>query len=299
MHIAYAKQDSVKLHQKALQYMAAENYKKAIPLYNKLIRLNDSNESYYYFRSACYHKIADYPNAIADVQKAMQLHPSTFDYLYQCTYIHYLAKDYKTTLRYCDSSMQIASNDYERFLVYFQYGLTLQKAKDYEGSILNFNKAMEFDYADLELNNDLANSYMGNKQYEMAASLYSKVLAVDTNNRYAMLNMACILHLQNKEQEAIDAFNAFLVKFPNDDEGYANRGISRYIVEGIEAGMQDFEKAISINKNNVLARTNRGIGNWHRKKIKKACKDIEFAYENGKDEPFYDELTKTYNTYCQ
>lgn len=129
----------------------------------------------------------------------------------------------------------------------FQQGIDKLSAKDYQGAIELFTKALEANPKDAEAYYNRGVAYAQLKQYEKAIADYSKVLELNPEDVEAYDNRAIARAELEDYAGAIADYTQVLQRKPNDADAYYNRGLSYAQLEGSqEKAIADLQKAAEL-----------------------------------------------------
>jgi lipoprotein NlpI len=136
---------------------------------------------------------------------------------------------------------------------FYESGVARVKQGDYEGAIVDFDRAIEADGANP--------SY-----YAARGNAKTNTGAVD---------------------DAIADFTKAITLDPSRRVPYINRGVARLDKGDIEGAVADYTKAISLDPKNAAALSNRGCAKWQKGDVDGARNDFQQALQLATDEGAY------------
>lgn len=147
-------------------------------------------------------------------------------------------------------------------------------------SLFNYKKAIEIEFENSELCNNIALSYYGNQEYQKAITYLSNFILNSRNNSYQFyLRGLCYLNLEDN-RKAINDFNiAIKNEISNELKAlyYTSRGIAYYNLNEIDNSIKDYTYSISLDSLNTDNYINRGVAFRLKKQFYKALEDYEQA----------------------
>ena len=91
------------------------------------------------------------------------------------------------------------------------------------------------------------------KKYDEALKSFKNILALDSNNTFAMDRIGLILYNLGKEKDAIKYFDKSLAIDPNNTATLNSKGLARGILGNHTAALDSFDKALLIDPNSLDA----------------------------------------------
>ena len=143
--------------------------------------------------------------------------------------------------------------------VYKNLGLVYKRQKNYNMTIVNYEKALKLSPDDTDLKKDLASCYHLQEDYEKALKYYNDVLAVTPDDYDVKLNKAIVLHAMKKYEDAIAMYNDLLTVKNSDivqnnlTEAYVAQGHEDLKIHNYSKATDEFLKAISRGTKDSMA----------------------------------------------
>jgi len=132
---------------------------------------------------------------------------------------------------------EVSVSDKKAALKLYDEGMDVYRAKDFEGAMKKFKKAIKKDRNFAYAYDMVGISYRRMDDYKNALKYYNKSLKLDPEGRMPLMNIPIAYALMNDYEKAIEGYLKFMEVFPDDPEGFY--GIGRiYHVQG------DYENAL-------------------------------------------------------
>ncbi len=177
-------------------------------------------------------------------------------------------KFYKEGLKYIDNGNYKEAASYfskaialkeDRAEYYIDYGMTLIMLNENKEAILNFDKAI-LDKENIIVNKNNKLAYRGKGiayfklfQYKEAIEQFDKALSL---NELSNLDEDILYYKGSAEEksglyeDAIKTYTVLIENSPSDDTAYNSRGYAYGKLHEFDKGLADYDKAISLKKNN-------------------------------------------------
>ena len=213
-------QDFYYYAKRGLDYFSRNQYKQAIPEFNKAIELNPNYDELYLHRGCCYRRLNKFEPAIRDFNKTAELNPRNVLAYYDLGELYSVGlRQQETAIQYYDKAIEL--NTYHRDS-YLNRGYAYLNLGKWERAIPDLNKSIEIQPSSLAYN-----------------------------------NLGICYHKLSRFDEAIKSFDKALELNPNYADVYNNRGNVYYDLSQFERAIQDFNKTLSLNPNHDFAKNNR------------------------------------------
>ncbi|SEQ05235.1 tetratricopeptide repeat protein [Flavobacterium urocaniciphilum] len=178
----------------------------------------------------------------------------------------------------------------------FNESIRFCKLDDHKNVILNLDKYIVLDSTNFDIYYRRGYSKLMIKEYESSIVDFNKALFLNQNHQGSLYNKAVALKEINKRDEAVDCLNKLIELNPNEFNVYLRRGEIFFDKELFDKALSDFLIADKLNPNynhtvNLLALTH-----YFKKNYKEAL--IGFNKVVEKDELFYKVYENRANVYC-
>jgi len=167
---------------------------------------------------------------------------------------------------------------------YFKNGSAKYELKNYNGAILDLNKAIELDSVSAYAYYLRALSYSNLNKTEQASTDFNRAIRLDPKFKDAYFNRAYYIHQQNGEyKKAIEDYNTFIGLKPSKYVAFAlnNRGWSEYKLGMLDKALEDINSSIRKNAENPLAYKNKAVIYFSMDSLDAACDFYQKAVQLG------------------
>lgn len=143
---------------------------------------------------------------------------------------------------------------------YFNRGIWLAEAKEYDAAILDYSKAIELDFEVLDSLYNRSVAYRDKEDYNSALADLKRYLELDERSSDAFAQRAFIYEMLENEAEAFKDYEKAIKLDPKNHYAINGRGNIYFSRENIDKAIADYSKAISIAP---LVSSYYLIGRWH------------------------------------
>ncbi len=297
------------------QELIKNNYPKAISYLNYSIQTRPDHYEAYFFRGVAKYYLDDYYGAEQDYNNAIEMFPPDKRfYIFRAMVrdkqfnIDGAFKDYNTAL----------SIDSGYAMVYFNRSLTYLRLHDYKNSLKDANEAIKLKINEVNIYLIRGAAHSGLEEYSEAIYDFNKVLAnnpfnfnafiyraialmslssldsammdlnfvidMDSTNSLAIYYRAiCKMKMEKIEEALIDLDKVISIS-PYNSLAYYYKGVLlNEKEEGSKEALSCFNKALSLDSDNILILYARGINKYQQKKYKEAMEDMNSLLKIYKD----------------
>ena len=220
-------------------------FQEAVDLYTKH-RRSHNNANTHFNRALAYYKLGMNEAAIEDYTVVLKHDPTDFEAWHNRSLAYRKQGDLKKAL--LDSKKTIELNpDYEK--AYNTIGLCYFSLKQYEEAIENYNQGIKLKKSDLFYYNR-ALAYQELKQFDRAVIDFTSAINLSENIEYYWARANSLYSNKNYKKSLVDYGTA--IEFDDSIASlFYNRGLSYYFDYQDELALKDFQKALSLEPNDV------------------------------------------------
>ena len=178
---------------------------------------------------------------------------------------------------------EIINKDPDNYKAYFYRGVLNQKNVEFAKALEDYGKAAELNPRDA-----LTYAYTGrlfivmNGDLKSAKQNFDKALSIDPNNREAQMGVGMMLMFTEDYGDAKIFFDKLIASIPNVNSAknadlFQERGFAHYYVGDFKRSLEDFNKAIEMDPDNLHMTTNyagRAMAYYHLGQLDKAVDDV-------------------------
>ena len=179
------------------------------------------------------------------------------DYGKYCTWTQ--AERYKKLIEIQALLEEAGQTEARKAQLWFERGLLLAAAREYEKAILSWDKALEFKPDYHEAWNNRGNALFNLGRYEEAINSFERALEIKLDYDAAWYNRGIALGNLGRYEEAINSYDKALEIKPDKDAAWNHRGIALGNLGRYEEAITSFDKALEIKPDYDAAWYNRGI----------------------------------------
>ena len=170
---------------------------------------------------------------------------------------------------------------------------------NYSGVIEDCQKVLEKDTVNMDALNNMALAYSESGQPDSALPILYKIVSLDSNKFYAVMNIGYVLLSKERYEEAISWLDKAVRIDSKEAFSYSNRAYAKLKLGRLNEAMSDINKSISLDKTNSYAFRNRALIFLEMDKKDKACDDIASAITLGFREKYGKEVDDLKSKYCK
>lgn len=143
---------------------------------------------------------------------------------------------------------EVSLSDKKSARKFYDKGMELYRAKDFNGSKKQFTKATRKDPNFAWAWDMLGISLRNLEEYDKAIEAYDRSIELDPKGRMPLMNKPIAYSLNEQNDEAIKAYEDFITIFPEDPEGYYGIGRIYHILEDYGKAVDNTMKAYLLYK---------------------------------------------------
>ena len=253
-----------------------EEYDDAIADFDKSLEINQDYANAYTNRANAKSNIYDYDGAFVDYAKAIELKPKNIDAFINRASSYFDLKDYEKA--FCDYDYAIKLEPLNPDCYYCR-GTKYNELEKLELALADYNRAIDIDTCYSKGYNGKGMINGQNQQYNEAVEDFTKAIELDPLYTDAYSNRGFAkLHLGQYDIALIDYDRAVELN-ATDWNIYFRRGIVKSQLTKNESAIKDFDKAIELKPDSTETYCCRGIAKGQLKMYKEAGEDFAKVLE--------------------
>ncbi|MBN8568859.1 MAG: tetratricopeptide repeat protein [Ignavibacteria bacterium] len=228
-----------------------KEYQRAFNLGEQLQnRFISKDYSLYKFQLECLEKLNDLEGQLTYYNRLIKLDSTEFSYYVNRGIVKGMMKNYEKA--HSDFNKAKTLNDTVS-TVYFNIGATYTQEEDYEKAIIEFKKALKLDSSDYNNYSSIAESYLQLGDIKNAKVAFNKYLEFETTNASVYANLGVLYKRKNMLDSAIYFLNKSISINSLNQIAFFNRGICYDEKNEHEKAVNDFTEAIKLDSSYYLA----------------------------------------------
>ena len=258
---------------KAQSYIANNQEENAIPFLNSILEAKPTHREALLLRAKAFNNLQLFDKALVDYNGLAEIIPNNPEIFYargvtryQMEQFHLAIEDFMQVLALpgaetqtaffkmdpaTNSSIEISTMSTIKSDVWNYIGLCYLKVGKHDKALNAFNEGLRLsaNSSDLYVNRGLTHEKIG--MMENAWKDYNSALSIDPANQRASYNALRIKMGYDEESNMIEALSSFISENPELGEGYSARGLHYYGLGKYNLALEDFEKAMEFDADNV------------------------------------------------
>ncbi|MBN2373579.1 tetratricopeptide repeat protein [bacterium] len=261
---------------KALAFFEDNKYEEAIPLFEKVLKLNPGDTEAYIALGQIYDVLGDNEKSIKALEKALTLEPDNLRIYIQLGVSYMKAGKYNEGLDVFKKALDFNPRCKE---AHFNTGLYHFQQQEWPKAKDSFIKTLKLDPGDAAAHNYLSVVYQREGDLANAMSEAEAVLEKDPENITALLNLGSIYHATNKIKEAQDALEKAVKIKPDFGKAHYFLGLVYFQQNRLQDAIGSFNKAIQYDSDRAEAHFNLGYIYMEKKELQKAVEEFKAALD--------------------
>ncbi|MDN5204167.1 tetratricopeptide repeat protein [Fulvivirgaceae bacterium BMA10] len=271
-------QEQFELGKKAL---GKDDYVMAITHFDACIREDPYFKDAYFSRAMAKESLDDLEGALLDYNILLHMQPDLREALFSRGVLRYKQEQYEYALPDFENLLELPTGETQA--VFFQLsssnsgigsistmetmqaeiqnylGLTNTKLERYPQAIAHFNKAININNRnpDYLVNRGMAKE--GIRDFNGAEDDYQKAIQLNPDHSLAKYNLSLIAGESLSGFESIDFYSDIIDSDPSFHQAYVQRGLAKFNLNDMQGALSDFNKALSLEPDNIVALFNRGL----------------------------------------
>lgn len=228
-------------------YIKASDDEKALPFYERIVKLNPVNVDAYNNMGGIYRRLKRYDESIAILNKALGFNKNISDVKYNLGFTYKLMGKNDEA---CDCFEYVISENPNDVLAYNHLGSIYATKKDYQKSISIYKRGLQVDPNHPILQYNLARSYVATNADLDAFKAFEAALRAKPSWKDAVKEYSALLNKYSRTKESCEVIQKAINLYPTDGHLYYLLGKSFLVQTDYESAVKSFEKAISLDKTN-------------------------------------------------
>ena len=214
-----------------------------------------------YFRSASLHLRAnEFAEALADYNKVIELDPTHTEALFYRLMAMNNLDPKGEPIKDWNRIIELAPGYKLIWVIYLQRANYRARIGEFDGSIADINKALEFTPNNGSAYHLRSYSYMMKGNLEAAYADYKKSVELKTTLQNPLLTRGYVFKVRREFERALADYNMALTWKPDDAIAYVDRGTVYVLMGKIDLGLQDIKKGMNIDRISIVERAVEGFG---------------------------------------
>jgi len=214
-----------------------------------------------YFRSASAHLMAnEFAEALADYNKVIELDPTHTEALFYRLMTLNNLDPLAEPIRDWNRIIELAPRYKLIWVIYLQRANYRARIGEFDGSIEDVNKALEFTPNNGSAYHLRSYSYMMKGNLEAAYADYKKSVELKTTLQNPLLTRGYVFKIRREFERAVADYTMALEWKPNDAIAYVGRGTTYVLMGKIDLGLEDIKKGMTIDRISIVERFVEGFG---------------------------------------
>ena len=259
----------------------------AIDWMKKAIAADPQLTSAYIYLAEYYARRYDFSSATAVLAKIQRLQPNSYEVYRGLANVELIRNNYNGALQYGQRSLKLYETDLETYLIMAKANMGLRKFQDaqrfaaraieldynnieaqslygkseaglrgiesgvsYMRGLINrfvITKGQQVPQAAIEFRISLGDIYMMDERYMSAEENYQQAIALDPDNKKALVGLAKSLQAQNQQARSLEAFLRAAVLDPSDADPIFYSGNLYAEVGKLKEALKQYERVLKIN----------------------------------------------------
>ncbi len=195
----------------------------------------------------------NFKGAVQYGQRALKLYETDLDTYLIMAKANIGLRNFQDAQRFAARAIELDFNNIEAQILYgkSEAGLRgVDAGARYMQALINryiINKGQQIPQAAIDYRVALGEIYLTDERYGLAEETLEQSIALDPNNKRALVNLAKVLQAQNQQARALEAFLRAAVLDPSDAEPIYDSGYLYADVGKIKEALKQFERVLKIN----------------------------------------------------
>jgi tetratricopeptide (TPR) repeat protein len=171
--------------------------------FETVVKYKSDDATSWFYLASCYDNLDDFLHAKTAYQEVINLRENYMDAYKNLGVVFIKDQEPDKALELAQKAITMVQDDY---LFYYLAGTSLLAMKEFQKSIEYFEKAISINPEHAQLYNNLGTAYLSLGNYPLAYENYIKSSTIDPRDSITFYNIASILQIQHKHEEACEFF---------------------------------------------------------------------------------------------
>lgn len=237
-----------------------QNIEKAIALLNDAVKLDKSSAELYKARGDAYFSAHQYSKALADFTHALQLNPDAKNVLASRGKVFHQLRQDEDAIRDYTEYLNFSPDNPE---ILVDRAISRWSLNESDAALSDLNRALEVrpEYVPAYITRSAV--FQKSNNYKDARRDALKALRLSPNNHVAMNNLGWIEYRSGNLVEARKILDKVIAISPRYAEAYSSRGDIRFDGADVKGAIDDYEHALALDRNNRSAITGKAYALKH------------------------------------
>jgi tetratricopeptide (TPR) repeat protein len=259
----------------------------AIDYMKKAVSADPQLTAAYVYLAEYYARRFDFQAATQILTKAQRLQPNSYEVYRGLANVELIRNNFKGAVQYGQRALRLYETDLDTYLIMAKANIGLRNFQDaqrfaaraieldfnnieaqslygkseaglrgvdsgarYMQALINryiINKGQQVPQAAIDYRVTLGEIYMTDERYSPAEETLEQAIALDPNNKRALVNLAKVLKAENQQARALESFLQAAVLDPSDAESIFDSGYLYADVGKTKEALKQFERVLKIN----------------------------------------------------
>lgn len=280
------------------KYLEQKKYKNAVLNFTKTINENDHISDYYLQRGLAFWGLMDRQKGYDDFTSAIKYDYTSGEAYFYRAMIFMSEYMYLEAINDFDMLIKYPPNDSLLYLGYLKRGESKGSIMDYNGSLEDCNKFLQYDSCNREALNTIALAKNDLKQPEEALGFLYKSLKHYPGDTLTIANIGFINLSLERWDSAFKYLDLASKLKPKQAFTYSNLSFVKMKKGDLTGALKDVNYSLALDPENSWAYRNRGLIYGELKQNERSCEDFHMAVKKGFTERYGNEVRELIYSNC-
>ena len=227
----------------AMQWHQMGDLKKAESCYRKLLRQQPDNDEALHLLGVLKHQNGHDEIAVSLIQAAIKLDSSNDTYYFNLAEVQRAIDQPGTAISNYRMAIQLVSNEADYF---YGLGAALSDISDWQQAKEAFNKALTLSPTDPQIHNNLGNALAELKDFDPAIKHFRRAISLQPEIADSYFNLGLALDETEAFEDAIAAYEKALSLNPQIPQALANLGRLQRQADKLENAEKNYQQALEL-----------------------------------------------------